>query len=69
VVASSKTRADVRTEVLQAKRTSNIDASNPSELDFAVTSPVAASGVTRAEVRAELAQAQRAATPDYSQIW
>ncbi|MDZ7937852.1 MAG: DUF4148 domain-containing protein [Rhodoferax sp.] len=69
VIASSKTRAEVRAEVLQAKRTSNIDASNPSELDFAVAQPVAASGVTRAEVRAELAQAQRAATPDYSQIW
>ena len=67
---STKTRADVRAEVLQAKRV-NVDASNPSELDFALNAikPGAPSTVTRAEVRAELAQAQRAATPDYSQFW
>jgi hypothetical protein len=48
----------------------NIDASNPSELDFAVNAASqGASSVTRAQVRAELAQAQRAATPDYSQFW
>jgi hypothetical protein len=48
----------------------NIDASNPSELDFAVNAASqGSSSVTRAQVRAELAQAQRAATPDYSQFW
>jgi hypothetical protein len=68
-VASTKTRADVRAEVLQAKRV-NVDASNPSELDFAaIAAQQGASTVTRAEVRAELAQAQRAAKPDYSQFW
>ena len=68
-VASSKTRTDVRTEVLQAKRV-NVDASNPSELDFAANAAnQGTSAVTRAQVRAELAQAQRAATPDYSQFW
>jgi hypothetical protein len=68
-VASTKTRTDVRSEVLQAKRV-NVDASNPSELDFAVNAASqGASSVTRAQVRAELAQAQRAATPDYSQFW
>jgi hypothetical protein len=68
--ASTKTRADVRTEVLQVKRV-NVDASNSSELDFAVNAAKQGtpSSVTRAEVRAELAQAQRAATPDYSQVW
>jgi hypothetical protein len=55
--------------VLQAKRV-NVDASNPSELDFAaIAAQQGASTVTRAEVRAELAQAQRAAKPDYSQFW
>ena len=68
-VASTKTRADVRAEVLQAQRV-NVDASNPSELDFAANAAKQGtpSSLTRAEVRAELAQAQRAATPDYIQF-
>jgi hypothetical protein len=58
---STKTRADVRAELAQVKR-SNIDTSNFSELDFASNAATAqgpASTLTRAQVRAEAAQAKR----------
>jgi hypothetical protein len=69
---STLTRAQVRAEAAQAKR-SNIDTSNPSELDFAFnaagTQDVSIAK-TRAEVRAELAQAQVEPAPvDYAQAW
>ncbi|MDZ7937988.1 MAG: DUF4148 domain-containing protein [Rhodoferax sp.] len=63
VIASSKTRAEVRAELVQAKRLgANIDTSNPSELDFAFNAAGkqdAVSTLTRAQVRAEAAQATR----------